>query len=232
MKLFPTNVNLTGADETEALLPWLVTGRLTAGEQARVAAYFEAHPAVVSHVALAREERDGSVAGNEAIAAPSPAALDRLMAAVAVTPQPRRLMVPSVTSVWDKFAALLGNLTPRTMGLAASAAAVVIMAQAITIGTLLPREGGRYFPESGPETAGVANGLEVLVALQPGAAASAFTSALVELNATVIDGPRSGLYRLRIRSGTIDTAVANQTIANLKAHPDVFAFVGRVAVKP
>jgi hypothetical protein len=220
------------ADEIEALLPWFITGRLTPSEQAYLAACMDANPSRTSHVVLAREERIISIIANEDIPGPSAAALDRLMAAIAATPQPRRWAVPSVASIWNRATAYLSNVPPRALGLAAATAMVALVAQAITIGTLLPRENAIYKSAFGDGPAKTAGGVEILVALQPGVTAAGLTSALIELNATVIDGPKGGLYRLRIGSGKVAPDVTTQITANVKAKPEVFAFVGLTASKP
>ena len=224
-----TNVNSTEAAETEAMLPWLVTGRLTAAERARITAYIDAFPAVAPLVNMAREERISCIIENEALAGPSREALDRLMAAVAVTPQPQRFKAPSISDAWQRLTALLAHLSPNAIGLASSAAAIVMIVQAIAIGTLLPTEGAKFKTAFDTNVTATAGGLEMLVSFQPGATAKDLNSTLNEFNAVIIDGPKSGLYRLRVGSGKVSSDVAARTTVNLKARQDVFAFVGRVA---
>jgi len=224
MTMQPKEKPLAPADEIEAMLPWLVTGKLSPAETARVASYLDAHPDVAAHVALAREEQDAAIAANEAIKAPGAAALDRLMAQVAASPQPRTFSVPSPLSVWEKIAGFINSFSPTTLGIAGAAAAVVLALQAVTIGMLVTREtGAGYQTASGP-SAGIAVGVEALVSLQPGATAGALTAALRELKATIIGGPTAeGYYRLRLAGNKADAA---GIIARAKARGEVFAFVG------
>ena len=49
---------LSEADEIAALLPWYVSGKISANDKARVDAYAKAHPEVLDHIALARDEAD------------------------------------------------------------------------------------------------------------------------------------------------------------------------------
>ena len=232
MQTLPIIAAEAQADEIEALLPWFVTGRLTSAEQANLAALLKINPSRTAHVVLAREERIISIIANEAISGPPAAALDRLMTAIAVTPQPWRWVAPSLASIWSGAAAYLPSLSPRGLGFAATTALIALVAQAITISSLLPRADSVYKPASVPGLAQTASGVEILVALQPNVTATGLTSALIELNATVIDGPRSGLYRLRIGSGKVAPGVATQITAKVKARLDVFAFVGLTASKP
>lgn len=218
---------LSEADEIEALLPWLVTGKLTRAEEARVTRYLETHPTTAAHVALARDEQDASIYANEAIKGPSSAALDRLMAEVATTHQPRQFAVPSPASVWDKIASFIGGFSPTTLGIASAAAAIVLVAQAATIGVLMTRDKGlapAYETASGGPVTATSEGIQAHVLLQPGVTVGTLTDSLKDLKAAIIDGPRAnGLYRLRIAG---DKAEAPAAIARVKARTDVFAFVG------
>jgi anti-sigma factor RsiW len=213
---------LTEAEEIEAMLPWLVTGKLTLAETARVTRYLETHPEAAAHVALARDEQHATVSGNEVIAAPSTAALDRLMTTIARTPQPRHLSVPSPASVWDKIAGFVSSLSPKSLGIAAAAAAIALVVQAAAIGVLMTRDGGGYETASGPP-AGTGESVYALVTLQPGIAASALTAALRDLGGAIVEGPRSdGHYRLRVAGKAADAPVV---IGKIKARGDVFATV-------
>jgi hypothetical protein len=217
---------LTEAEEIEAMLPWLVSGKLSRAEAARVTRYLEAHPEAAAHVALARDEQSATISGNEAIKAPSTAALDRLMASLAETPQSRRLSVLSPASVWEKIAGFIGGFSPTTLGIAGAAAALVLVAQAATIGVLMTRDKAApaFETATGDPATPASDSIMALVMLQPGITADALTAALADLKATVVDGPRGkGLYRLKLAGKKADGPAE---IAKLKAKTDVFAFVG------
>ena len=224
MKSEPNNRPLNEAEEIEAMLPWLVAGTLTRAEAARVTRYLETHPEAAAHVALARDEREAAIAGNEMIGAPSSANLDRLMAAVANSAQARTISVPSPASVWEKVAGFIGSFSPKAIGFAAAAAALVLVAQAATIGLLVKGDPGSGYQTASGGPAVAADGVQALVVLQPGVTGGTLTGALMELKATMIDGPKAGgIYRLRIASDKADAASA---IAKAKARSDIFSFVG------
>jgi anti-sigma factor RsiW len=220
-----TNDNaLSQVDEIEALLPWFTTGKLSAADRARVARYLEQHPQTAAHLALAREEQQAVIAGNEAIAAPGRAGLDRLMASIAAVPAPRTAVVPSPWAVVEALAGMIRNLAPRTLGLAAAAAALLLVVQAVTIGTLSTRStpAGGYTTASGDTTVAT-EGVQALVTLVPGISINTLTTALNELGATIVDGPKpGGIYRLRLAGDTARTPLA---IERIKARTDIFAFV-------
>ncbi len=226
MKPEPTMKPLSEAEEIEAMLPWLVAGTLSRADTTRVTRYLETHPEAAAHVALARDEREAAISGNETIAAPSSANLDRLMASVANTTQPRMLSVPSPASVWEKVAAFIGSFGPKTLGLAAATAALLLVVQAATIGILVKRDAGSgYQTASGGPTV-VIDGVQALVTLQPGITGAQLTAALTELKASVIDGPKAGgIYRIRLAADKTGSA---NVIAKLKTRTEVFSFVGPV----
>ncbi len=226
MKNQPNIEPLSEADEIEALLPWLATGKLAPSEAARVTRYLEANPVAASHLRLVREEMDSTISGNEAIAAPSFGSLDRLMASVAATPQPRVFTVPSPASVWEKIAGLITGIAPRNLGFAAAALALVLVAQSAVIGTLMNRDSGAYETASDGQTTAAA---QALVSLQPGVTAQVLTAALTQTKAVIVDGPRAGgIYRLRTATDQADAAAIATLLKQLKERSDVFAFVGPV----
>jgi anti-sigma-K factor RskA len=186
---------LSERDEIEALLPWYVAGRLDARSRARVDRYMEAHPEVRAHLALAREEADAAVAGNRAIAGPGPDALARLRASVAAA-APRRQSFFAQAS--ERFADWIANLAPPQLGLVAAAAALVLMLQAAAIGVLVMQRAGEpaYQTASGNEVAG--ERIELLVGFSEQATMGQISAVLQEIDAVVADGPKAGLYRLRL----------------------------------
>ena len=60
-----TPADLIATEAIEGLLPWFVTGRLTAVEQRLVATRMEVNPAFSAQVVLAIAERDATVSANE-----------------------------------------------------------------------------------------------------------------------------------------------------------------------
>ena len=187
---------LNEGDEVEALLPWYISGRLDAKSRARVERYMDAHPEVRAHLALAREELEATVAGNEAIAAPGQEALARLRASIAAAPRRQ----PFFAQLSERLADWLGGLAPPRIGFAAAVAALALVLQAAAIGALLiQRVSTPTYQTAGGETA--AEGIELLVGFTEGTSIGEISGLLKQMGAVVVDGPRAGLYRLRV-SGT------------------------------
>ncbi len=187
---------LSERDEIEALLPWYVTGRLDAREHARVDRYMREHPEVQAHLALAREENDATVASNQTIPAPGPQTLDRLRASLAASPR-RQSLGATFGQLADRLGDWSAGLAPPQLALAAAVAALLVMLQAAAIGALvLERAGAPAYQTAGGEQTG--ESIELLVGFADTATMGDIDALLKRLDAVVVDGPRAGLYRLRL----------------------------------
>jgi hypothetical protein len=188
---------LSERDEIEALLPWYVSGKLDAHSRARVERYVATHPEAGAHLALAREESDATITANEAIPAPGPQALDRLRARVAAAPR-RQSLGAVLGHIADRFTDWIAGLAPPQLALAAAVAALLVMLQATAIGALILQRVGApgYQTAGGEQTAG--QGIELLVGFSDTAMMSDVAALLKRLDAVVADGPKAGLYRLRL----------------------------------
>ena len=188
---------LSERDEIEALLPWYVTGRLDARERARVERYVRDHPEVEAHMTLAREESDATVTANEAIKAPGRDALDRLRASIAAAPR-RQSLGAAFGDLANRFSDWIAGLAPPQLALAAAVAALLVMLQAAAIGALvLERAGAPAYQTAGGEQA-TGKSIELLVGFAETATMGDIAALLKRLDTVVVDGPRAGLYRLRL----------------------------------
>ena len=188
---------LSEREEIEALLPWYVSGKLDAHARARVERYVEMHPEVSAHLALVREESDATITANEAVPAPGPEALDRLRASIAAKPR-RQPLGAVLGQIGNRFTDWLAGLAPSQLALAAAVAALLVMLQAAAIGALVLERAGApaYQTAGGEQTAG--EGIELLVGFSDTATIGEVAALLKRLDAVVVDGPRAGLYRLRL----------------------------------
>lgn len=188
---------LSERDEIEALLPWYVTGRLDPQSRARVERYVKAHPEAGAHLALVREESDATIGSNEAIPTPGPRALDRLRASIAAAPR-RQSLGAAFGDLANRFSDWIAGLAPPQLALAAAVAALLVMLQAAAIGALVLERAGApaYQTAGGEQTAG--QSIEFLVGFADTATIGDIAALLKRLDAVVIDGPRAGLYRLRL----------------------------------
>lgn len=188
---------LSERDEIEALLPWYVTGRLDARERARVERYVREHPEVQAHLGLAREESDATIASNQIIPPPGPQTLSRLRASIAAAPR-RQSLGAAFGQLANRFSDWIAGLAPPQLALAAAVAALLVMLQAAAIGALVLERAGAptYQTAGGEQTAG--ESIELLVGFADTATMGDIAQLLKRLDAVVVDGPRAGLYRLRL----------------------------------
>ena len=188
---------LSERDEIEALLPWYVSGRLDAHSRARVEQYLKLHPETSAHLALVREESDATIAANEAISPPGAKALERLRASVAATPR-RQPLSAVLKQLSTRFSDWLAGLAPPQLALAVAMAALLIALQAAAIGALIMERASQssYQTAGGELTTG--ESIELIVGFSETATIGGITALLKRLDAVVADGPKSGLYRLRL----------------------------------
>lgn len=184
--------------EIEDLLPWYVTGRLSARDHDRVAAYLARYPEAAAGLSAAREDMAASVAANEVLPGPAPTVLDDLMRSLPDQPQ-RAYGEPT----WlERLADWVASLTPTQLGMAAAALTTVFLAQAVTIGTLMGDRPGVYETATGPKEQVPAGAVELLIGFKAEATMAETSAFLKDNGLTVIDGPRAGLYRVRAVKGT------------------------------
>ncbi len=203
-----TDEHLSEREEIEMLLPWYVTGRLDAADTARVAAYLERHPDVRSQFPLVRDEQMATVAGNEAIQARLPSA-EML---VAQTATPSQMAASWLSRVLDGARSLVTAPTPRAVRWAGAAAAVVILVQAIALGTLLTRDAPRFGTASGPAIEMVQT--SATIAFADGVSATQIARFLSEHRLRIVDGPLpGGFFGVRFE----DEATADEVQRRLSA---------------
>jgi hypothetical protein len=179
-------------DEIEALLPWHAAGTLDARDAKRVDEALARRPELGVSLAVVHEDRDETIAMNERLGAPGAAAWARVLAAAKAEPRKPGLFA--------QVASLLGlgaGGNPTRLAWAAAAAAVVILLQAAAIVSLLPDTRGSSY-RTASEAAPTVEGATVIVAFAPDARLEEVGGWLKEHDASIVEGPRGGMYRLRV----------------------------------
>jgi anti-sigma factor RsiW len=197
-------------DAIDELLPWHAAGTLSRREAAEVDKALAADPEMARRFGLVCEELSETIHLNESLGAPSTRAMEKLFAAIDAEAAPARR--PKV--VGGGFAGRLTDLfaafSPRHMAWASAAAAIVILLQAGVIGGVLLHERGTELAsvaEMAPATAGS----YALIRFAPQASATDITAFLDSRKAAIVDGPRGGLYRVRVA----ETALTKDELARL-----------------
>lgn len=207
-------------EEIEMLLPWYVSGRLDAGDRARVESYLARDAGLRLQLDLIRTERQEAIAANEALRTPSAGALDRLMASL----PPRRPSLADrlgLSAVYQTMADLFTAPTVRGVRLAAVAAALLLLVQAAVITTLLVRgDGGATYRTASGQSDD--RGVSALVVFAEDARLPAISRLLADLDATIVDGPKpGGVYKVRIRTSDRSEAAREALLRRLAERRDV-----------
>jgi anti-sigma-K factor RskA len=187
--------NAPERDEIEALLPWHAAGTLKPRDAARVERALGEDAELARRFNLVREELGETIHLNETLGAPSSRAFETLFAAIEKEAPAKRQVKFDFAGRLSEF---LGQFSPRTLAWSASAAVLAIVLQAGLIAGLYVGERGGMNLASVEETIPAAQGSFVLVRFHPAATADAITMFLDANKATIADGPKSGLYRLRV----------------------------------
>jgi anti-sigma-K factor RskA len=200
-------------DAIEALLPWYAAGTLDPREAKRVEEALARRPDLRASLEIVREDRDETIALNQALGAPAPAVWTRVLAvAQAEARKP---------SLKTRLAALVGlgaESHPRRLAWAGAAAAIVIALQAATILSLLPAAKGPGY-RTASQASATPEGASVLVTFAPDARLDQVGLWLQQHHASIVDGPRGGLYRVRVGDKSLTKDQIAALAAELAASP-------------
>jgi hypothetical protein len=195
-----TNQRLS-ADDIEALLPWYAAGTLDAREADQVEAALAADAELVRRLDLVREEMTEAIILNEALGVPSARVAEKLFSAI----DRERRTVRNPAAAGGLMGWLANAMSPRAYAFAAGAAALLIVAEAGVIAKLALQDrgqsGGGYVTQSVQPDSRTTRGFEIafaLVRFSPQASMADVTRFLGAQGATIMEGPRDGLYKVRI----------------------------------
>jgi anti-sigma factor RsiW len=210
-------------DEVEMMLPFYVTGRLDHADADEINEYLKHHPDVARQLDLIRAERESTAAGNAIYASRPARSFDRVAAMIGKTPaQPAR----AAGSPLDWIKRMFAMPSSPALGFVGAAAAIVILLQAATIGTLVVAQYSGIFTGASGGNETVDAGTTVFVRFADDASAAAIADVLSGLGVKIIDGPRGGkLFTVRLGPKTMNESERERLIAALKARSDLIVFV-------
>lgn len=182
--------------EIEELLPWHAAGTLSRRDRERVEEALARDPELARRYALVREELGETILLNETLGAPSARAIDKLFAKIDAEPACK----PAVSlNLGARVSGFFASLAPRTLALAASAAAIAILLQAGLIAIfVIKQQSGGYETASAPSTnPGV--GSFTIIRFAPQASSDDITKFLAANKLQIAAGPAAGgLYKVRV----------------------------------
>lgn len=187
-----TNTKLTERDEIEAMLPWFAAGTLNRKDTARVEAALKSDKALAQRFELVREELGETIRVNEDLGAPSSRALKALFEKID-REAPRQQVVSF--NLLGRISEFVASFSPRTLAYAGAVAALALVLQAGVITNLVTNRGDANYKTVSVDPG---QGAFALVRFAPNATAADITKFLEDNKAVVVDGPKAGMYRIRL----------------------------------
>jgi hypothetical protein len=209
-------------DEVEMMLPFYVTGQIDQADAKEIDDYLKHHPDVARQLDLIRAERESTSAANAIYASRPARSFDRVAAMIGKAPaRPAR----TAGSPLDWIKGLFALPSSPALGFVGAAAAIVILLQAATIGTMVVAHYPGIFSPAGGNGP-VDAGTTVVVSFADDASAAAIADVLSGLGVKIIDGPSGGkLFTVRIGPKNMSEGERERLIAALRARRDLIVFV-------
>ena len=187
-----TNTKLTERDEIEAMLPWFAAGTLNRKDTARVEAALKSDTDLAQRFELVREELGETIRLNEDLGAPSARALKALFEKIDA--EAPRQNAASFNLV-GRISEFVASFSPRTLAYAGAVAVLALVLQAGVITSLVTDRGDANYKTVSVDPG---QGAFALVRFAPNATAADITKFLEDNKAVVVDGPKAGMYRIRL----------------------------------
>lgn len=230
----PSNKDQSEPHAVDLLAPWSVVDRLDAEDAAALDRMLAEDPELARRLDIAADERDETVAANEALATPPRASLDRLFERIEAD---KAVRAPKTAGVMRWLSSKLSLASPGTLAWGATAAMLVIAVQAgLLTGAYLGGGETTYEtasdnaaePPPAPAAPAPAPSADrsvrsaarptlsrqrivtatALVAFQPTATADQIAAALTDAKVEIIAGPKPGaVFVVRLLDGKLEDAV-------------------------
>lgn len=209
-----TNTAEREPDSIEALLPWHAAGTLNARDMRRVEEALARDPKLAREYAAVRDELAETIHLNEDLGAPSARAMQKLF--TAIDAEPKRKGATSL-GLSAKLTEFLASLSPKTLAYAGGAAAIALLLQAGIIGAVLMKDNaGSFQTASYQQGQAAAPGAYTLVRFQPTATAADIDAFLTSFGATIVDGPKAGMFRIKVGSAPLSNTEMTQLVSKLQ----------------
>jgi hypothetical protein len=186
------NTKLQEREEIEAMLPWFAAGTLSRRDAARVEAALKSDAELSQRFELVREELGETIRLNEDLGAPSSRALKSLFEKIDAE-APRQSAVSF--NLVGRISEFVASFSPRTLAYAGAVAALALVLQAGVITSLVTDRGDANYRTVSVDPG---QGAFALVRFAPNATAADITKFLEDNKAVVVDGPKAGMYRIRL----------------------------------
>ena len=198
--------------DAAALLPWYLSGTLSAADRATVAAHLETCDACRRELAALERLKPAVGAAVETRPAPARDLFARVAARVAAEPR----VSPFDRGRWSaRLADWAGTLLAPRLAPALAVGLIVVQfgALALLAARLYQVVPGEHTTQSGPATSGPpAAGTRLRVAFQDGATALEIRSALESVGAQIVEGPTAAGFFVVVVPPSADAARVVETL--------------------
>ena len=214
--------------ELEELLPFYANGRISDADKRRLEAALAADAELAARLDIIRDDMAETVLLNESLGAPSPRALEKLMAEIETVPRQAPLLTRAKDGFGQSFLGWLGGLLAaqpqRRLAYAGAAAIALILLQGVAITGLALREGAGFQTASAPGAQ--TSERYVLLSFSPDAKAGEIASFFKRFDASVVDGPRAnGFFKVRVGDASLSAAQVDAIAARMKSESTIISFV-------
>lgn len=200
--------------ELEALLPFHAAGTLNLRDARRVDEALANDPELARQYEAIQDEHAETILLNESLGVPSARAMQKLFAAIDA--EPARNNAASFNPLM-RIAGFFTSLSPRTLAFSAVAGAVALLLQAGVIGTVLVKDNapGNFQTAAFPtqSTAGTFG----LLRFTPDAKADDITQLLNNYNASIVSGPKAGMFRVQFGDKALSKEEAAKLLTRLQS---------------
>jgi len=190
--------------EIEMLLPWHAAGTLNARDARRVEEALARDPELARQYAAILVEYAETIDLNESLGVPSVHAMQKLFATIDAEPVRQRSATFGLSS---RIVSFFSNLSPRMVAWSVGLGALALLLQAAVIGFVLMRDQTATYQMASldtnkPMTRGFelrsSASTDVLVRFKPEAQIADITTLLDRYQASIVDGAKDGMFRLRL----------------------------------
>jgi len=180
--------------EIEALLPWHAAGTLNRRDSERVERAIAADRDLARRFQLVREEQHETIHLNESLGVHWKRAMEKLFAAIEA--EGSRAPARRPFDLAGRISNFLAGFAPRTVAYAAAGAAIALFVQAAVLTTIVIKDNQTT---SGLELSSATTpaNYHAIIRFTPQSTNADITRFLDANHATVVDGPKGGLYSIR-----------------------------------
>jgi hypothetical protein len=212
--------------DIEALLPWHAAGTLSRRDTERVEAALANDNDLRKQYQLVREELGETIRLNESLGAPSARAMERLFQKIEIeAPRKHKTSV----GLRARLTEFMAGFSARKLAFAASAAAVVIVAQGAVLTTFAVKDYGAQGDAMELSSFRDVESSLAMIRFAPSATAGDINTFLNAHKAAIIEGPKAGgMYRVRLAVPALPKEQLDRVIREMKGETNVVSFIAVV----